>query len=140
MPKANKTSKSHSKCPASTSPLRVIVGDEVYDLWVKMLKHLMPAGRTHRLRVLVASMLAYASTLACADEGADDEHSPGHPLLLASEGVDDEEANTLLKPMLTQLFEDAGAPYERVNRQGERYSIIREATMEFCRWYNHRRE
>ena len=119
------------------SPLREIVGDDVYDVWVAMLKRLVPDGRTHRLSVLVASMLAYASSIAWSRRDADDEDDPAYPLLAASEGMEYEEALRLLKPMLTRLFKDAKVKYERVSSRGERYSILWEATIESCRWHNY---
>ena len=115
------------------SPLREIVGDDVYDVWVKMLKKLVPAGRTHRLSVVVASMLAYASSIASSRRDADDD-DPAFALSAASGGVDDEEAFRLLKPFIVRLFRDAKVTYERVSSKGERYSILWEATIEFCRW------
>jgi len=129
-----KSPKPTKKKDGATSPLREIVGVEVYDVWVKMLKGLVPDGRTHRLSVLVASMLAYAS--ACSRRNLDDETDPGYPLAVAAEGADDDEAFRLLKPMLTQLFKDAKVKHERVSSRGERYSILWEATIEFCRWHN----
>ena len=135
-PKKKPTAR-QKKTAAAPSPLREIVGDDVYDVWVAMLKKLVPDGRTHRLSVLVASMLAYASNAAWSSRDTDDEDDPAYPLLAASEGMEDEEALRLLKPMLTRLFKDAKVKYERVSSRGERYSILWEATIEFCRWHNY---
>jgi len=134
MPRPTKSGK---KAPAAPAPLREVVGDEVYGVWVKMLKDLVPDGRTHRLSVLVASMLAYASSVAGRTGHLDDESKPGYPLIAASEGMDDEETFRLLKPMLTRLFQDAKVKHERVSSRGARYSIVREAVIEFCRWHNY---
>ena len=131
-----KSSKTPKKKAGASSPLREIVGDQVYDAWVKMLKGLVPDGRTHRLSVLVTSMLAYASRITWSRKNIDDEADPGYPLVVAAEGADDEEAFRLLKPMLTRLFKDAKVKHERVSSRGERYSILWEATIEFCRWNN----
>ena len=137
MAKVKKSPKARQQTAEALSPLREIVGDNVYDVWVAMLKKLVPDGRTHRLSVLVASMLAYASNVAWSSRVADDEDDPAYPLLAASEGMEDEEALRLLKPMLTRLFRDAKVKYERVSSRGERYSILWEATIEFCRWHKH---
>ena len=137
MPKSAKVRK---KSSGTELGLRNIVGDTVYEVWLKMLKELVPDGRTHRLSVLVASMLAYASGAAWSRGVSDDEGDPGCRLLAASEGMDDEQAFRLLKPMLTRLFEDGKVKHERVSRRGERYSILWEATIEFCRWHNYRWE
>ena len=101
-----------------------------------MLKKLVPHGRTHRLSVLVASMLAYASSVA-SSRGDIDEEDPAYPLLAASEGMDDEETLRLLEPMLSELFKDAKVKHRRSSSRGERYSILWEAVIEFCRWHNY---
>ena len=137
MATVKKSPKVRQQTAEAPCPLREIVGDSVYDVWVAMLKGLVPDGRTHRLSVLVASMLAYASNVAWSSRDADDEDDPSYPLLAASEGMEDEEALRLLKPMLTRLFKDAKVKYERVSSRGERYSILWEATIEFCRWHNY---
>lgn len=49
----------------------------------------------------------------------------------------DDEAYRLLKPLQVRPFEDAKVKHERVSRNGERFSIAWEATLEFCRWHNH---
>jgi hypothetical protein len=46
---AHKPTNAPKKDAAALSPLREIVGDAVYDVWVAMLKELLPGGRTHRL-------------------------------------------------------------------------------------------
>jgi len=73
MAKAKKSPKARKKTVEAPSPLREIVGDDVYDVWVAMLKKLVPDGRTHRLSVLVASMLAYASNVAWSSRDPDEE-------------------------------------------------------------------
>ena len=136
MPKAKKTTKARKKKARKPSCLRGIVGDDVYDVWVQMLKALVPNGRTHRLAILVASMLAYASEIAWSDGEVDDD-DPAFPLQAASEGVDEEETLRLLKPMLSELFNDAKVQHQRVSSRGERYSILREAVIEFCHWHRY---
>ncbi len=65
-------------------PLREVVGDGVYDVWVGMLRELVPDGRMHRLSVLVASMPAYASSMARSSADSEDDDGPAYPLLAAS--------------------------------------------------------
>ena len=141
MPTAKRKTKistaGQKKTATAPSALRELVGDDVYDVWVAMLKKLVPDGRTHRLSVLVASMLAYASDVAWSSGDTDDEDDPAYPLRAASEGMEEEDVLRLLKPMLTRLFKDAKVGHERVSSGGERYSILWEAVIEFCRWHNH---
>ena len=136
-PMAKPKSSPRNKDADLLSPLRAIVGDDVYDVWIVMLKKLVPDGRTDRLSVLVASMLAYASSVARTSRGSDEEDAPAYPLLTASRSADDEEAFRLLQPMLIRLFKDAKVKYERVSSRGQKYSILWEATIEFFRWHNY---
>ena len=39
--------------------LKTVVGQETYDVWVDMLRRLVPEGRTHRLAPMIAGMLQY---------------------------------------------------------------------------------
>jgi hypothetical protein len=41
-----------------------VVGSKNYSVWLGMLKLLVPSGRTHRLSVVVASMLQMAYEIA----------------------------------------------------------------------------
>ena len=40
--------------------IKAVVGVKVYDVWVDMIRRLVPGGRTHRISVVVAGMLQYA--------------------------------------------------------------------------------
>ena len=80
MATVKKSPKARQQTAEAPCPLREIVGDSVYDVWVAMLKKLVPDGRTHRLSVLVASMLAYASNDAWSSRDPDDENDPAYPL------------------------------------------------------------
>ena len=43
-----------------------VVGADTYEVWVSMLRKLVPDGRTHRLAVMLAGMLQYAVVMAAA--------------------------------------------------------------------------
>ena len=112
--------------------LQTIVGQEAYTVWTDMLRSLVPDGRTHRLAMVVAGMLQYASIVAYEKYGDNPkEGSVGHSLLLASEGNADH-----LLDVVEQLFEDADVEYERVNRRGDTYSIAYSAIHEFVHWHS----
>jgi hypothetical protein len=88
--------------------LSVVVGKETYTVWVNMLRELVPDGRTHRLSVVVASMLQYALTVADSkhdEELADD--SVEQSLLAVAEVGDPSKVADLLHDVTTQLFKDA---------------------------------
>ena len=55
---ANKQTKVVAKTPRN---FRTVVGKDIYSAWVRMLRELVPDGRTHRLAVVVAGMLQYGS-------------------------------------------------------------------------------
>jgi len=44
--------------------IKDVVGSKIYNVWIEMLKRLVPHGRTHRLSVVVASMLQVALGIA----------------------------------------------------------------------------
>lgn len=83
--------------------LEAVVGREVYQTWVDMLRRLVPDGRTHRLAPLVAAMLQYARAVA-ADQGSanEDEHSVVTSLLETTEVSDASEVKARLHDVVTK--------------------------------------
>src|SRR6266545_5326684 len=74
-----------------------VVGADTYDVWLRMLRELVPDGRTHRLAVMVAGMLQYAASMATADgEREEEEHSLAFSLLEATEVSDPSEVEDLI--------------------------------------------
>lgn len=114
-----------------------VVGEDIYAVWVRMLKVLVPHGRTHRLSVMLASMLQYAASVAepNQDEEADDR-SLAASLTQATEVGDPSEVAELIHDAVVQLFKDAKVPFERTSARGTRYSIAEEAYAEFIHWYD----
>jgi len=112
--------------------LEALVSPEVYSTWIKMLKSLVPWGRTERLSILVAAMLQYA---ASCENRSSAENSVS--LLLeesAETGMDYEEQEKLMLPLIETLFKDAGVKWKRTNARGQGYSIAEEALNQFLRW------
>jgi hypothetical protein len=115
--------------------LKSVVGEATYGVWVDMLKRLVPGGRTHRLAPMVAGMLQYASERASqGSRGAVREGSVASVLLSAAEDEDEIGHAGRLAAIVDQLFLDAGVKSIRVNRRGERYSLVDAAIEEFVRW------
>jgi hypothetical protein len=117
--------------------LQDVVGRDVYQTWVAMLRRLVPDGRTHRLAPLVAAMLQYA--LAVAEKAGrqdEDEHSVAASLLETAEVGDASEVRTLLHDVVTKLFKDAGVGFQRTTSRGISYSIADDAYEEFLHWYD----
>lgn len=117
--------------------LKDVVGPDVYQAWVDMLRVLVPGGRTHRLTPLVAAMLQYALSIAKNTRDADeDETSVAAALLATTEVGDSSEVKALLHDVVTQLFEDAGVEFQRTSSRGVLYSIADGAYEEYRHWHS----
>jgi hypothetical protein len=124
---AKETSRSLSK----------IVGADTYEVWVRMLRKLVPDGRTHRLAVMVAGMLQCAVVMAAAKQDEEeDEHSLAASLLEASDANDPSEVEDLLHDAVVQLFKDAKVRFERTNARGDKYSLAEDSYEEFIHWFD----
>lgn len=115
--------------------LEDVVGPDVYQTWVDMLRRLVPDGRTHRLAPLVAAMLQYA-LLVAEDQGSANaaEHSVVASLLETTEVSDASEVKALLHDVVTKLFKDAGVGFQRVSSRDISYSIADDAYEEYLHW------
>jgi hypothetical protein len=124
--------------PKSKRSLQDVVGKETYDVWVDMLRELVPGGRTHRLSVVVAGMLEYAVEKSVQIKHRnEEEHSVAMSLIDANEAGYPEHIKELIHDVVDRLFKDAGVEYERVSKRGERYSIADEIYNEFSGWYDY---
>ena len=117
--------------------LEELVGLEVYQTWVAMLKTLVPDGRTHRLSSLVAAMLQYASLMAEDKRSNDmDENSLAMSFLRSTETSESSEVKELLHDVVSRLFKDARVEFNRTSSRGHHYSIADEAYEEYIHWYS----
>jgi uncharacterized protein with PIN domain len=118
--------------PKSKSSLQDVVGKETYSIWVDMLRELVPDGRTHRLSVVVAGILQYATDKAVKiKHRIEEEHSVAMSLIDAAEAGYPEHIKELIHDVVDRLFRDAGVSYERVSKRGDHYSIADETYNEF---------
>jgi len=118
--------------------LQDVVGKKTYEVWVDMLRELVPDGRTHRLSVVVAGMLEYAvGKASLMEHRTEEEHSVAMSLIDAQEAGYPEHIKGLIHDMVDRLFMDAGVSYERVSKRGEHYSIADEIYNEFAGWYDY---
>lgn len=123
--------------PKSKRSLQDVVGKETYEVWVEMLRKLVPDGRTHRLSVVVAGMLHYATILAEEfDEDELEEDSVALSLINANE-MGPDEIKDELHDVVKRLFNDAGVAFDRLSKRGDPYSIADEAYNEYCSWFNY---
>jgi hypothetical protein len=116
--------------------MKEVVGAKIYNVWLDMLKSLVPHGRTHRLSVMVAGMLQYAQEVAYKKaESNSKARKLAESFESAFESSDEEYLDKIIE-IVKNLFEDAGVRYKRKNRKGESYSIAEEAAYEFLNWEN----
>jgi hypothetical protein len=115
--------------------LGAVVGADTYAVWVRMLRELVPNGRTHRLSVMLAGMLHYAAAIAAAANHKK-EHSLAASLIEATEASDPSEVEDLIHDAVVQLFKDAKVRFERASARGTKYSLAEEAYEEFIHWYD----
>ena len=121
----------------SKRSLQDVVGKETYEVWVNMLRELVPDGRTHRLSVIIAGMLHYATAIAEQfDEDELEEDSVALSLINANE-MGPDEIKDELHDVMKRLFKDAGVTYDRVSKRGEPYSVADEAYNEYFSWYDY---
>jgi hypothetical protein len=124
--------------PKSKRSLQDVVGKETYTVWLDMLRELVPDGRTHRLSVVIAGMLQYATDKAVEIKHRnEEEHSVAMSLIDAAEAGYPEHIKELIHDVVDRLFRDAGVSYERVSRRGDHYSIADETYNEFSSWYDY---
>jgi hypothetical protein len=117
--------------------LRAVVGADTYEVWVRMLRELVPDGRTHRLAVVLAGMLQYAVAIADAKSAKDKrEGSLAYSLLEAGEASDPDEVKELIHDAVIQLFKDAKVRFERTNARGDKYSLAEDGYEGFIHWFD----
>jgi len=126
------TQSKHTTRLVSPNPLGRIVGKNIYDAWVAMLKALVPGGHTHRLAVVVAGMMLYAASVV--DSNDDDELVQS--LLDTPEDPYDEDPVDVpdaLYRAFARLFKDAGLTFRPTRARGHDDSILEQAYVEFNR-------
>ena len=121
----------------SKRSLQDVVGKETYAVWVDMLHELVPDGRTHRLSVVIAGMLQYATAISeKLDEDELEEDSVASFLINANE-MDTDQLKAGLHDVVKRLFMDAGVSFDRVSKRGDPYSVADEAYNEYFSWYDY---
>jgi hypothetical protein len=121
----------------SNRSLQDVVGKETYTVWVDMLRELVPDGRTHRLSVVIAGMLQYATAIAeKLDEDELEEDSVASSLINANE-MDPDQLKRELHDVVKKVFRDADVAFDRVSKRGDPYSIADEAYNEYFSWYDY---
>jgi hypothetical protein len=116
--------------------IKEVVGAKVYNVWLDMIRRLVPGGRTHRLSVVVAGMLQYALEISHEKEGSNAKAKKLSELFESIvDYYDDGDIDPAIE-LTEELFMDAGVNYARVSSRGDSYSIAEEAVREFLAWEN----
>lgn len=114
--------------------IKEVVGAKVYNVWLDMIRRLVPGGRTHRLSVVIAGMLQYALEIS-----HEKESSKAKKLSNLFESVfeycDEDDIDPAIE-ITEKLFKDAGVNYNRTSSRGDSYSIAEDAVREFLAWEN----
>ncbi len=118
-----------------------IVGDQYFSSFLALLKEIGPDARTHRISVVIASILRFAvnqlppecedGSIAQALLVLDEEPS------LAYEQSDEHE---MVFDLVDGLCSEANMMNERESTRGEDCSIAENAILEYAAWYNRLRE
>jgi hypothetical protein len=114
--------------------IKDVVGSKTYSVWLGMLKRLVPNGRTHRLSVVVASMLQVAYEIAQEREKLNVKARQLSSIFESAFEHGEENGIEPLVKITEQFFKDAGVRFKRVNRKGQGYSIAEEAIYQFLNW------
>ena len=114
-----------------------IVGDQHFSSFLALLKEIGPDARTHRISVVIASVLRFAvnqlppecedGSIAQALLALDEEPN------LAHEQSDEYE---MVFDLVDGLCSEANMMNERESSRGEGYSIAENVILEYVAWYN----
>lgn len=114
--------------------IETVVGKKVYGVWLDMLVRMVPHGRTHRLSVLIASMLQYAQEIAY-EKSESNSNAIKLTEIFESAYENYLEGDTKNILQLTEhILKDAKVKYKRVNSRGSGYNIAEEAVHHFLHW------
>ena len=114
--------------------IKEVVGVKVYNVWLDMIKRLVPGGRTHRLSVVIAGMLQYASEISQENQSSRAKKL-SEIVVSAFECCDEDDIDPLIE-VTEKFLEDSGVHYKRTSSRGDSYSIAEEAVREFLVWEN----
>ena len=116
---------------------REIIGDQHFASFLELLKEIGPDARTHRISVVIASILRFAidqlppdceeGSLAQALVMLNDE-----PLLVHEES----DEYDLVFDLIDGICNRAGMTNLRESARGDAYSIAENAILEYASWYN----
>ncbi len=114
--------------------IQTVVGKKVYSVWLDMLRRMVPMGRTHRLSVVLASMLQYTQEVAY------EKNESSAKARKLSEIFENSHENYIegdtreLEKLAESILKDAGVKFKRTSARGHGYSIAVEAVNHYLHW------
>jgi len=114
-----------------------IVGDQHFSSFLALLKEIGPDARSHRISVVIASILRFAVNQLPAEC---EDGSIAQALLILDEepylAHKQSDANEMVFDLVDGLCSEANMMNERESARGEDYSIAENVILEYAAWYN----
>ena len=116
---------------------RDIVGEQEFESFLRLLKGIGPDVRTHRISVVLASILRFA--VAQLPAHCDDDSLAQALIMIDQEPYlvhEQSDFYDLVFDFIDCLCKEAGMLNQRESARGPDYSIAENAIAEFAAWYN----
>ena len=114
-----------------------IVGDQHFSSFLALLKEIGPDARTHRISVVIASILRFAVNQLPAEC---EDGTIAQALLLLDEepylAHEKSDEHEMVFDLVDGLCSEANMMNERESARGEHYSIAENVVLEYADWYN----
>ena len=114
-----------------------IVGDQHFSSFLTLLKEIGPDARSHRISVVIASILRFAVNQLPAEC---EDGSIAQALLKLDEepylAHEQSDVNEMVFDLVDGLCSEANMMNERESARGEDYSIAENVILEYTAWYN----
>ena len=118
-----------------------IVGDQHFSSFLTLLKEIGPDSRTHRISVVIASILRFAVNQLPSEC---EDGSIAQALLVLDEepylAHEQSDEHEMVFDLVDGLCSEANMMNERESTRGEDYSIAENVILEYAAWYNRPRE
>ena len=114
-----------------------IIGENFFLLFLNLLKEIGPDARTHRISVVIASILRYAVNRLPTDC---EDGSLAQALLMLDEepylAHEESDEFKMVFDLIDDLCNETGMMNLRESARGEDYSIAENAILEYATWFN----
>jgi len=114
--------------------IQAVVGKKIYSVWLDMLSRMVPMERTHRLSVVLASMLQYTQELAYEKSANNAKARQLAEIFEYSHEKYMEGDTSDLVNLAESILKDANVKFKRKSSRGHGYSIADEAVNHYLHW------